>query len=117
MSEYRRVFSGRLEHAPPRGGSLISPEVTRYGLRRVRCSGCPERPHCSNSVERHRVQKVNHCWQYIDAEAKAGRRRYRQSKRPAGQPKFRSVWHGGEGLSQGSVPSSLGRGSIEEAGV
>ena len=53
---------------PPRGKSLITPEVAGYGLKRVRCSRCPERPHCPNILERKRIRKVNKCRECHNAE-------------------------------------------------
>ena len=53
----------------PRGRSMISPKVAGYGLKRVRCSGCPERPRCPNILERERIRKVNKCRECHNAES------------------------------------------------
>ena len=85
-------------------------------MKLVRCSGCSHRPNCSNLVKRYAVRKVNLCFACLDAKAKSAEQRLHKIKQSSSQPRVRSVWHGGEGLSRCSA-SSLSRGSIEGAGA
>ena len=74
--------------APSPGGSKISPEVAGYGLKRVRCSGCPERPRCPNILERKKIGKVNKCRECHNAETLT-RNRLARAKRKL-EPRNRS---------------------------
>ena len=85
-------------------------------LKEVRCSGCSQRPDCSNLVKRYAVRKVNLCFACLDAEAKSAEQRLHKIKQSSSPPRVRSVWHGGEGLSRCSA-SSLGRDSLVGTGV
>ena len=85
-------------------------------LKAVRCSGCPQRPNCTNVVKRYRVLKVNQCWKCIATQVDSSAQRYRAIKQSTSEPKVRSVWHGGEGLARCSA-SSLGGKSFEEVGA
>ena len=85
-------------------------------LKLVHCSGCSQRPDCSNLVKRYAVRKVNLCFACLDAKAKSAEQRLHKIKRSSSQPRVRSVWHGGEGLSRCSA-SSLGRDAFEAVGA
>ena len=109
----------RLSRAKRKSESSLNGSARKRALptlKEVRCSGCPERPDCANVVKRYRVRKVNQCWQCLAAQGKTRTQRQRAIKRPTCEPKVRSVWHGGEGLSRCSA-SSLSWGTFERAGV
>ena len=97
----------------PNGAARKRPLQT---LKTVRCSGCPERPDCTNLLKRYRVQKTNQCWQCLAGQDKTRMQRHQNIKRSTSQPKLRSVWHGGEGLSAGA-PSSLDPNTLPSKGV
>ena len=107
-----RLYNAKRRAALPAGTSRKRALPT---LKKVCCSGCPQRPNCTSVVKRYRVQKVNKCWKCVDAEATTSAQRYQSTKRRNGQPMLRSVWHGGEGLSRCSA-SSLSRDSFEGTG-
>ena len=72
----------------------------------VSCPGCPQNTDCTNQVKSLRRGKPPRCEECKRLVSAARQRLIRANKKSQSDPKTKTVWHGGEGLSAAG-PSSL----------
>lgn len=80
------------------------------------CAGCPDRPECANKIASPRRRKNAKCEECKRLMNNAGLRSLRARKKAQKDPKSKTVWRGGEGLSSGA-PSSLDPNALPSMGV
>ena len=67
------------------------PTAASYGLKRVRCSGCSERPNCQNILERKQVNKCRWCHSAESVTRNRLSRAKRRSPQPNGASRKRAI--------------------------